>query len=300
MSTSKLGLWTRRIWCLRAELELVRIGARQHDPAALERGEAARELAEHSGQCLLAARLATELCLAAEACGAARLVERFDAARKLWDRLAAQLPEQLRRVFWADPRRASLLRFTRAAPVPGVTRADDASALRRLLSLSRRINSSLSLERVLEYAVEAAVDLCSAERGFLLLRDADGSARLCTRFGADPSALPSSNIVERVLGSGDALLTTDAESDARLTGFGSVHAQRLKAVLCVPVATPSELLGALYVDSRLARTRLSETARDLLSALADHVAVALGNARLHAALEQRSRELEAEKRTWSA
>jgi serine/threonine-protein kinase PknK len=281
---------------LRVELVQVRCGARRRDPASLERARAARDRAERSGQLLLAARLETELCFAAEACGSPRLAETFEAARRTWDRLAVHLPEQLRQVFWADPRRAGLLRFTRAlgrSPGPH----EETAALRRLLSLSRRINSSLSLERVLEYAVEAAVELCGAERGFLFLREPDGSIRLSTRAGAERAAAPSSNIVDRVLASGEALATTDAGTDLRLAGFGSVHAQRLKAVLCVPVATPSESLGALYVDSRLERTRLTDTARELLLALADHVAVALSNARLHAQLTRRSEQLEAEKRT---
>ncbi|MEY2934385.1 MAG: hypothetical protein RL033_5134 [Pseudomonadota bacterium] len=102
--------------------------------------------------------------------------------------------------------------------------------------------------------------------------------------------------MQRVLASGEALLTTDAGTDLRLLGSGSVHAQRLKAVLCVPVSTPSEQLGALYVDSRLERTPLSESARQLLLALADHVAVALSNAHLHAQLTRRTEELAAEKR----
>jgi len=281
---------------LRAELVHVRVSARRREPTSPERAHAARELAERSGQLLLAARLETELCFAAEACGAPRLGEAFEAARRTWDRLAAHLPEELRQVFWADPRRAGLLRFTRAV-LRGSSALEETAALRRLLSLSRRINSSLSLERVLEYAVEAAVELCGAERGFLFLRQPDGSARLSTRAGAERAAAPSNNIVERVLASGEALLTTDAGADLRLAGFGSVHAQRLKAVLCVPVATPSEALGALYVDSRLERTRLTETARELLLALSDHVAVALSNARLHAELTRRSALLEAEKRT---
>ncbi|HEU4578203.1 MAG TPA: sigma 54-interacting transcriptional regulator, partial [Polyangiaceae bacterium] len=282
--------------CLRAELVYLRLGARRRDAAALERGRQARERAELAGQQLLAARLETELCFAAEACGVPRLGEAFEAARKTWDRLGARLPDELRQSFWADPRRAGLLRFTQLASAPGGA-MDQAAALRRLLSLSRRINSSLSLERVLEYAVEAAVELCNAERGFLFLREADGSVRLSTRSGADPAARPSSSIVERVLSSGEALLTTDAGSDLRLEGFGSVHAQRLKAVLCVPVATPSEPLGALYVDSRLERTRLGEAARELLLSLADHVAVALSNARLHEQLARRSQQLQQEKRS---
>jgi transcriptional regulator with GAF, ATPase, and Fis domain len=278
---------------LRAELALARAARRRGDVSGLNRVEGALARAQRAGQELLAARLATEHALLAEACGVPRALEQIESARRHWDRLAANLPEASRQRFWADPRRSALVRFTR---LESAGRTSHEAALRKLVSLSRRINSSLSRARVLEYAVEAAIELCSAERGFLLLRETDGAVKLETARADDALARPSQSIVQRVLASGEPLLTTDAESDARLAGSGSVHAQRLKAVLCVPVATPAETMGALYVDSRLSRARFGDVERDVLLALADHVAVALANARLHSALEQRTSELEAEKR----
>jgi transcriptional regulator with GAF, ATPase, and Fis domain len=93
------------------------------------------------------------------------------------------------------------------------------------------------------------------------------------------------------------VLTTDAAADARFSAQRSVHALRLKSVLAVPISTPERLLGVVYVDSRVQRSRFTESERELLVALSDPIAVALSNARLHSELEQRTRELGEQKRT---
>jgi transcriptional regulator with PAS, ATPase and Fis domain len=49
------------------------------------------------------------------------------------------------------------------------------------------------------------------------------------------------------------------------------------------------------VDSRVQRARFSDRERELLLAFADQLAIALGNARLHAELEQKTTELEQQK-----
>src|SRR5690606_31212938 len=105
------------------------------------------------------------------------------------------------------------------------------------------------------------------------------------------------SIVERVFATQEPVVTTDATADERFVGQGSVHAMRLKSVLCVPISTPERALGVLYVDSRIQRTRFGDAERALLVALADQVAVALSNAELHARLAERTAELERKQRT---
>ena len=68
-----------------------------------------------------------------------------------------------------------------AAVVPPVQPAralrDDSAHLRRLLTLSRRLNSEASVERILDEVIDTAIELTAAERGFLLLRQGSGSSR---------------------------------------------------------------------------------------------------------------------------
>nr|PZN27077.1 MAG: hypothetical protein DIU78_06020 [Pseudomonadota bacterium] len=282
---------------LRAEIPLARVELARGSTAALERLERARTRAAAAGQELLHARLSTELARAAETLSAPEAPEHADRARRLWDRMAANLSPEDRDAFFRDPRRALGTQTTPVAPDRDGARTE-AAALRRLLSLSRRINSSLSLERVLEYAVDAAVELTGAERGFLLRAFDEGGPRVAAAHGApDTAATPSQSIVERVFATQEPVVTTDATADERFVGQGSVHAMRLKSVLCVPISTPERALGVLYVDSRIQRTRFGDAERALLVALADQVAVALSNAELHARLAERTAELERKQRT---
>jgi len=255
--------------------------------------ESARTQAQSRGLRLLEARLETELARAAEIAGdSAAGSEHGARARRLWDRLAVDLPQALLDVFWRHPERSRLGEVTRMLAGPRVG-AREPETLGRLLSLNRRLNSSLSTPRVIEYALQAAIDLTGAERGFLLGPDAE----LLARAGDEGSGEgPSRSIALRTIQREEPVLTTDAAIDARFAEQRSVHALRLKSVLCVPIIAPRGTLGALYVDNRVQRGRFSEQEKELLLAFADQVAIALSNARLHAELEQRTQELAEQKR----
>jgi serine/threonine-protein kinase PknK len=264
--------------------------------SALERLENARTRAQRQGLLSLEAALETDLSKAAQQLG--RLDDaraRSERARRLWDRIGSELPTGLTSSFWRHARRAQLIEQSR----PIVSSAEQgAEAYRRLLALNRRLNSSLSLERVLEYAVQAALDLTEAERGFLVLSEAsqlETGARVAVARSTEPTLPegegPSQSIVRRTLEREEAILTTDAQGDPRFTGQGSVHALRLKSVLSVPILSPSGALGVLYVDCRVQRGRFTEAERELLSAFADQLAIAISNARLHQELARKSAEL---------
>ncbi|MFZ5895412.1 MAG: sigma 54-interacting transcriptional regulator [Myxococcota bacterium] len=280
---------------IRARALAARVRVARREPEALRELEAALHEAEALGERGLQARYTTELYRAELEAFAPSAIQRGARAQRLWDQLGSGLPEVLRETFWRDGRRAVLAQRTRVASLGASSVDADAEALRKLLSLSRRVNSSLSLPRVFEYAVDAAMELTRAERCFLLLDDA-GSPTLAAQRPVDAELAPPSNsIIERVVASEEPVLTTDAQADRRFAG-GSIHAMRLKSVLCVPILTPSERIGLLYVDSRVQRGRFGERERELLSALADQVAIAVSNARLHRELERQREELAQQKR----
>ena len=280
---------------LGVELAAARVALAQGEaPRARELLERAATKAQSSGMRLIEARLETELVRACELAGdGAAQSEHSARARRLWDRLAIDLPQALIDVFWRHPERSKLGELTQMFAAPRLEPAREAETLGRLLSLNRRLNSSLSAPKVIEYALQAAIDLTGAERGFLLGPDAE----LVARAGEeDNSEVPSRSIALRTIQREEPVLTTDAAIDARFAEQRSVHALRLKSVLCVPIVAPRGTLGALYVDNRVQRGRFSEREKELLLAFADQVAIALSNARLHAELEQRSEELAEQKR----
>ncbi len=226
------------------------------------------------------------------------------AALELVERTAAALPETARAAYLAHPRHRRLAsEGRRQGQGQGASQLD----LTRFLEINKRLNSSLSAPRVLAAAIDAAIELTGAERGFVLLmhehaepRDDDGLevavARNLDREHVGKSHLKlSRSIAEQVIAKDEPIVTVDARTDERFRHNASVHAMRLTSVLCVPIRSPSGVLGALYLDNRFERGRFGRGDVDALLAFADQVAIAVVNARLHAALEARTRELEQER-----
>ncbi|WP_437945786.1 sigma 54-interacting transcriptional regulator [Sorangium sp. So ce296] len=242
---------------------------------------------------------------------ATALAERHrTAAIECWERIGSTLPAELAEVFWRHPRRAAL----RGGPARPAARME---LVMKLLEINRRLSSTLDAEEVLRLAMDAAIELTGAERGFVILtspsrdpRDSSDSpggqgkvrlevavARNLDRERVGKSQLKFSHgIAKRVVERGEAVLTVDALADARFHGSASVHALRLRSIVCVPIRAHGAVLGAVYLDNRFQRGKFAEGDADLLGAFADQIAVALHNGRLMAELRERTRALEEEQR----
>jgi len=263
--------------------------------------EARAELEEAGGQPLLARRDREEALAVLEAIG-------------------ARLPRDLREVYWNEPRRKSLrgsvtgavghaatefMPFAPLSALPvsgrglgaGRRTASTTSSLSqmggltpleqrlsRILEVNSDLAGELDLERLTSKIVAHAVELLRAERGFVLLSQADGSLSVHaarSSLGDEPHAEFSRSIAEGVIATREAVVTLDARGDARLKSFASVHQMLLKSVACVPILAPSgSAIGALYLETRVRPGRHFERELPTLRAFADQVAIALENARL--------------------
>jgi transcriptional regulator with GAF, ATPase, and Fis domain len=177
--------------------------------------------------------------------------------------------------------------------------SESAAHLRRLLTLSRRLNVEPDVERILDEVIDTAIELTAAERGFLLLRQSDGAlAPVVSRnfamsdlAGSDRSV--SRSIAERAAQTGEPVLTVDAGIDERFAIAASVAALRLRSVLAVPLRQRGQVTGCIYVDHRLRGGAFDDTAATVLGELADIAAIAIENARLTDDLRRTTREVEA-------
>ena len=233
-------------------------------------------------------------------------------AMEVLESIATRLPRDYRESFWHDPRRRDVRRRAGASGDMGtrpvthettahgiVTAVENKTA--RLLELLKRLASEHDLDRLLERITDSAVELSGAERGFVLLLGADGrlEPRTVRTAGAqahDPHVAFSQSIAEAVLIDGEPIVTVDARDDYRLSEYMSVHKLMLKSVACLPIRSPSGIVGALYLEHRVRRGRFNEADVDLLLAFADQAAIAVENARLLAENERRRHELEAKNR----
>jgi len=230
------------------------------------------------------------------------LTEALDLTRAI----AATLPDELAAVFMRDPRRLELLeledRIRKERPEEGRDGVDLLAGrdemkpedLHRLLEINKRLNSETSLEKLLRFIMDTAVDLTGAERGFLILMDGDHIgfqvARNFRRKEVDDPALKiSQSIVRQVMAVGEPILTDNATEDERLSKFKSVDNLRLMSIVSVPFESRGTTIGALYLDNPARKAVFTEDDVETLKALSDQAAIAIQNLQK---AQQLTREIE--------
>jgi signal transduction histidine kinase len=175
--------------------------------------------------------------------------------------------------------------------------------LAALYHVSSVLGSSLQLAEVLNQVMDAVIQLTGAERGFLILGDgAGGELRLQAARNLEGKTLEqddmqiSRTLVQQVLRTGQGVVTTNAQSDARFSNQQSVMLYALRSILCVPLRARGQVTGAIYVDNKIKAGVFNDQDLEMMAAFAAQAAVAIENARLYtqtdAALAERVAELE--------
>ncbi|MDQ2900680.1 MAG: SpoIIE family protein phosphatase [Acidobacteriota bacterium] len=173
--------------------------------------------------------------------------------------------------------------------------------LRAVLEVARTLQTSFSVQDVLNSVVDAALAVSGAERGFLLLRQGSELEMRCAR---DRNGGPLSEsdlrvprrVIQRALNQRRELLSMsfDPSSQEGDAPSNSIADLELRSVVCVPLlrirvvagdstnilSTANDTAGVLYMDSRLTAADLSAGNRELLQTLAIEASTILENARL--------------------
>ncbi|MGH9870567.1 MAG: ATP-binding protein [Candidatus Polarisedimenticolia bacterium] len=177
------------------------------------------------------------------------------------------------------------------------TSPDVVRNLALLLEISRGLNALTSLHDILELALDATLDITQAERGFIMLRDENGTlvvraARQLSRENLEgDSPRFSRTVVERVASTGEPLFLSDVTQEPGVKERSSVLDLALRTVLCVPLrllpadrttrpavlARHGEVLGVIYADTSHARRPLPPLTRELVTSIAVQATLALEN-----------------------
>jgi adenylate cyclase len=153
----------------------------------------------------------------------------------------------------------------------------------KLARAAQLVNSSLDLEAVLRNALQLAVEVMKAERGFLVLREGRRVAAMHNITAdtlAGAAGDPPRSIVERTLDHGEIVFTTDAQTDPKFNSRNSIRALHLRSIVCVPLRVRDKVLGAVYLDSRVIPGLFEPGDREMLLAFAYQAALAIENARI--------------------
>lgn len=170
-----------------------------------------------------------------------------------------------------------------------------ADRLALLYSVTQVFSSSLDVTEVLNRVMDEVVAAVHAERGFLMLYDAQQRLTFRSARGLEqqtieaPEFQVSRSVVERVAQDGLPLLTSNAQSDAWLGGRASIIGLGLRSILCVPLQIKQTTLGVIYVDNHLQAGIFSRDDLDLLVSIAASAAIAIENARLYQVAVEKGR-----------
>ena len=170
--------------------------------------------------------------------------------------------------------------------------------LEYILDVSRRMAETQDLSTLMTDVLDEAILLVGAERGCIVLTQADGSLDISVQGGVDSPDLEdaedqiSHSIVYQVVESGQPLVLMDAGEHPDFSTSDSVVILKLRSIMCVPLICRGRITGAVYVENRSIRGRFDEDEVAPLVLFANHVAAAIENARLLQALRDAYSQME--------
>ena len=187
--------------------------------------------------------------------------------------------------------------------ISGIQIAPEASDLEKLtlfMEAARKLNTIGVLDEILVTLLEATLKLTRAERGYIFLRDLDGTLNLAAGRNSKGEPLLddktiSRSVLDGALHSNSDYLVTDTSQMLDVKERKSIVAFDLRTVICMPLRKPmvktsrdnsaanqsvGDVMGALYVDSRFASRDITSVSHDILRAIATEAAQLVENARL--------------------
>lgn len=161
-----------------------------------------------------------------------------------------------------------------------------AERLDALYRISLRLGSTLDLKEILNYVIDSVIQLVGAERGFIVLVDEWGRLNTMAAQGVDTESISqdevpvSRTIVQRVVATGEPILTSNAQDDARFADRASIIGYQFRSIMCAPLLARGRISGAVFVDNRMLSGVFNDDDLDLLSTFASQAAMTIDNARL--------------------
>ena len=250
--------------------------ARGDPPAAAAAIRSAQELLQRAGAALEGARCDCVECLLA--------LDRGDAVQ------ASAALRRARTVFGKLGAAPDLREVERLQSEIEALQRRSFSHVEALTQAAQRLAAHSDPAALLENALDEALLLTGAERGFILLNEEGGEPRVAAVRGAatDSALRISRTIADRVLHTGEMVSVADIVGREELSTRKSILDLGLRSVLCTPIRFGGRQLGILYVDSRRVGSLLSEKDLGLLAAFAALAGSALENVRLIDDLRRRS------------
>lgn len=164
--------------------------------------------------------------------------------------------------------------------------SDRTEVLKRVIKVTHSVRN---LDNVLEILMDHVIELFGAERGFIMLVDSETGAlefRTARNFSRqdlyDTDFQVSRSIVFRSFGTGELLLTSNAQADDRFSEAMSIKEYGLRSVMCAPLQGDAGPIGVIYADNRVRLGAFDEEDVSFLETFAAQASSVLAQARLAA------------------
>ncbi|WP_394838576.1 FHA domain-containing protein [Pendulispora rubella] len=164
----------------------------------------------------------------------------------------------------------------------------DYERLRITWELSRDIGLERDLDKLLEKILTALFKFVNADRGVILLKEADGSLHpraARRRDGTDAPIQVSSTILNHVINEQKSVITHDASMDFAASKGKSMILNRISSAIVVPLLHEKEVLGALWLDSE-SLAQFQQKDLEIITAVGNQAAMFIENTLLAKKIEQ--------------
>ncbi len=189
------------------------------------------------------------------------------------------------------------MKIMQPEPTPQPREPNMSNPYASILKINQFINAESDLDFVLKTVLQYALEFSSAESGLILLHSEDGKLEIKASLNLKNSediAEFSRTIAERAMSTGQWITTQDAKVDERFSEESSITGLDIKAVLCLPIRSKQQTIGALYLENRLQKGAFDESNMEVMSAFADQAGIAIANAKTLSQVKASHSNLEAQ------
>ena len=176
----------------------------------------------------------------------------------------------------------------------GVEVDNPQNLLEYVIAVSRRMAEIRDPDTLYNYVIDEVITLVGAEYGYLVLLEGLGALdfKATRQKGTEPVEIGTKDFISRsilnhVVQEKEALVLGNALLDPRFADAESVTRFQLRSVMCVPLITQEQTIGAIYVENRSIQSRFKANDVGPLTLFANQAAVSIENVRLYSTLEER-------------
>jgi signal transduction histidine kinase len=170
--------------------------------------------------------------------------------------------------------------------------------LQTLFEVSKKINSQLDLDKLLDEIMDLAVGLVQAEKGLILLREAQSEnlsvkvARAKDKQATQEVVAMSKSTVDKVASSGQSMLIQAVSKDDKKQVPPSFFRHKLVSLVCVPLKIRDQIIGVIYLDTTKSKHFFQDEDLSFLEAFSNLAAIAIENAKNYEELQGLNANLE--------